>query len=332
MAGTLNIWVTRPLFDDVIDRLREHAEVRVSAQDNAPDAQDLKQGLAEVDGALLGLADRVDADTLAGNTRLKAVANVGVGYNNLDIDALTAAGVMATNTPDVLTETTADHAWALLMSAARRVGEAERFVRAGRWQGLRFDQFLGHDIHGRTLGILGMGRIGRAVARRAAGFGMRVIYHNRSQLDASVERECAAHYVSREALLAQSDHLVLLLPYTPEAHHIIDTTALAAMKPGAVLVNIGRGGLVDDVALAAALRDGPLAAAGLDVFEGEPKVCTELLACENAVLTPHIGSATEATRRAMANLAVDNLLAALDLGQQAGDPPSLINHELKRKR
>lgn len=332
MAEALRVWITRPLFDDVLARVREYAQVRVSPLQQAPDAAELKRGLAEVDGAILNLADRVDATTLDGNTRLKAVANASVGYNNLDIEALTAAGVQATNTPDVLNETTADHAWALMLAASRRVAEGDRFIRAGRWKRLGFAEFLGRDVHGRTLGILGMGRIGQAVARRAQGFGMRVIYHNRSPLDAATERACRAEYVDKAALLARSDQLLLLLPYTPAAHHIIGAAELAAMKPGAVLVNIARGGLVDDQALAASLRDGPLAAAGLDVFEGEPAVCAALRACENAVLTPHIGSATEATRRAMAHRAVDNLLAALDCGPDAGHPPCLLNPGARRKR
>jgi len=231
----------------------------------------------------------------------------------------------------VLDESVADYAWALMLAAARRVGAAERWLRAGRWHGMRFDDWLGVDVHGKTLGILGMGRIGQAIARRAAGFGMPVIYHNRHRLSADIEQDCKARYVEKHALLAESDHLILVLPYTPENRHTIGAAELAMMKPHAVLVNIARGGLVDDAALAAALREGRLAAAGLDVFEAEPAVHPDLLALDNAVLSPHIGSATEATRRVMATLAADNVMAALGHGPHAGRPPTPINAELLTK-
>jgi gluconate 2-dehydrogenase len=250
-----------------------------------------------------------------------------VGYNNLDIEALTRAGILASNTPDVLTESVADYAWALMLAAARRVSASERWLRAGKWPGSnqRFDDWLGLDVHGRTLGILGMGRIGQGIARRAAGFDMRVLYHNRSRLPEMVERECQATLVSKADLLRQADYLVLVLPFTAENHHAIGAPELAQMKPSAVLVNIARGGIVDDAALAAALRDGKLAAAGLDVFEGEPAVHPDLMALDNAVLSPHIASASEETRRAMANLAADNVIAALGFGEAAGKPPTPLN-------
>jgi gluconate 2-dehydrogenase len=214
----------------------------------------------------------------------------------------------------------------LLLAAARRVGAAERWLRAGQWQGaMRFDDWLGVDVHGKTLGILGMGRIGQAVARRASGFDMRVLYHNRSRLPGPIEKECAAQWVDKSALLREADHLVLVLPYTRENHHIIGAGELAQMKPGSVLVNIARGGLVDEAALAASLREGHLAAAGLDVYEDEPVVHPDLLALEQVVLSPHLGSASADTRRNMANLAVDNVLAGLGLGPKAGHPPAAIN-------
>ena len=235
---------------------------------------------------------------------------MAVGYNNFDIDAMTAGGVLATNAPDVLTETTADFGFALLMATARRLTESEHYLRAGKWNRWSYDMFAGSDIHGAVLGILGMGRIGQGIAKRGAlGFGMKVIYHNRSRLDASLEAECKARYVSKEELLKTVDHLILVLPYSPETHHTIGATELALMKPTATLVNIARGGIVDDAALAAALRDKRIAAAGLDVFEGEPAVNPALLTVPNVVLTPHIASATLPTRLAMANLAADNLLA-----------------------
>ncbi len=319
------VWVSRPLFPEVVAKLAEHFEVLAESEDQRRSPEQLRAKLAEVDGALLGLADRVDAAVLAGNRRLKAIANLGVGYNNLDIDALNAAGIVATNTPDVLTESVADYAWALLLAAARRVSAAERWLRAGHWQGMRFDDWLSVDVHGKALGILGMGRIGQAVARRAAGFGMAVSYHNRRPLPAELEQACRARYVDKPTLLRESDHLVLVLPFTPENRHAIGAPELAAMKPTAVLVNIARGGIVDDAALAAALREGRLGAAGLDVFEGEPAVHADLLKLDNVVLSPHIASATADTRRAMASLAADNLIAALGRGPRAGRPPTPIN-------
>jgi glyoxylate/hydroxypyruvate/2-ketogluconate reductase len=218
--------------------------------------------------------------------------------------------VLATNAPDVLTETTADFGFALLMATARRVTESEHYLRAGKWTQWSYDMFAGSDIHGATLGVLGMGRIGQGIAKRGAhGFGMKVIYHNRSRLDASLEAECKASYVSKEDLLRTADHVVLVLPYSTASHHTIGAAELAMMKPTATLVNIARGGILDDAALAAALRDKRIAAAGLDVFEGEPQVHPDLLTVPNVVLTPHIASASLPTRLAMARLAADNLIA-----------------------
>jgi gluconate 2-dehydrogenase len=229
---------------------------------------------------------------------------------------MTARGVLGTNTPDVLTETTADFGFALMMATARRMAESEHFLRAGLWNQWRYDMFAGADIHGATLGILGMGRIGQGIARRGAhGFGMQVIYHNRSHLDAATEADCKARWVSKEELLKSADHLVLVLPYSAQSHHAIGAAELAQMKPTATLVNIARGGIVDDAALAAALRNKTIAAAGLDVFEGEPQVHPDLLTVPNVVLTPHIASASLPTRLAMANLAADNLIQFLTQGK-----------------
>lgn len=322
------VWVSRPLFPEIVTALEQYFEVVAETADQKRSASQLKDILAGFDGALVGLNDRVDAAVLEGNDRLKAIANLGVGYNNLDIAAMTRAGILASNTPEVLNESVADYAWALLLAAARRVGAAERWLRAGQWHGMRFDDWLGVDVHGKTLGILGMGRIGQAIARRAQGFGMPVLYHNRHRLPESLEQSCGARHVDKPALLRESDHLLLVLPFTPENRHAIGAAELALMKPRAVLVNIARGGIVDDAALAAALREGRLGAAGLDVFEGEPAVHADLRALENVVLSPHIASATEDTRRAMATLAADNLIAALGHGPQAGHPPTPINPEV----
>ncbi|KAF1718128.1 D-glycerate dehydrogenase [Pseudoxanthomonas yeongjuensis] len=318
------VWVSQPLFDDVIARLGEYFEVVSTSQVSEYTPQQVSAALAEVDGALITLNERIGSEQIAGAQRLRAIANVGVGYNNLDVPALSAAGIIATNTPDVLTETTADFGFALLMATARRITEAERWLREGHWRQWSFQNLLGADLHGSTLGILGMGRIGQGIARRASGFDMKVLYHNRSRLPEAVERQTRASYVGFDALLAQADHLVLVLPYSKENHHLIDARALLQMKPTATLVNIARGGIVDEGALADALGNGRLAAAGLDVFEGEPAVDPRLLALRNVVLTPHIASGSLATRRAMVSLAVDNLIAAMGFGPDAGSPPNQI--------
>lgn len=325
MSTKPRVWVSQPLFEDILGQLAEHFELACETQVRTYSSDELAERLAPLDGALITLNERIGAAEIASARNLRAIANVGVGHNNLDLDAFSAAGIAATNTPDVLTETTADLGFALLMATARRITEAESLLRAGKWNSWSFTTLLGADLHGSTLGILGMGRIGQAIARRARGFGMRVRYHNRSQLKPEVETEVGASYVGFDELLSRSDHLVLVLPYTPASHHLIDAGALAKMKPTATVVNIARGGIIDELALADALANGRLAGAGLDVFEGEPRVRPELLALKNVVLTPHIGSASLATRRAMVQLAVDNLIAAMGVGPNAGNPPSILN-------
>ena len=318
------VWVSQPLFDDILARLEAHFEVARTSEVANHDSAAIAASLRDADGALVTLNDRIGAAEITGAGRLRAIANVAVGYDNLDVAALQARGIIATNTPDVLTETTADLGFALMMAAARRIGEAERWLRGGHWRQWAFTTMLGADVHGSTLGILGMGRIGQAIARRAIGFGMRTVYHNRNRLPEAVERDCRAGYVSFDELLAQADHLLLVLPYAAENHHIVDAAALARMKPGATLVNIARGGLVDEDALADALAAGRLAAAGLDVFEHEPQINPRLLSLPNVILTPHIGSGSVATRRAMVAMAVDNLIAALGFGPDAGRPPNPV--------
>ena len=318
MAATAKpaILVARAVFPEVIDALRQHFEVDTNDDDVALTPVELTQRLQGKVGVLTTGSERVDAALLATCPQLRIAANIAVGFNNFDVPAMTAAGVLGTNTPDVLTETTADFGFALIMATARRLTESEHFLRAGQWNKWALDMFAGADVHGSTLGILGMGRIGQAIARRGAlGFGMKVIYHNRSRLDAGIEAELRARYVSKDQLLQQADHLILVLPYSAESHHAIGAAEIARMKPTATLVNIARGGIVDDAALAAALRERRIAAAGLDVFEGEPKVHPDLLTVPNVVLTPHIASATLATRRAMAQLAADNVIAYLTEGR-----------------
>lgn len=323
-AARPRVYVAQPLFADVLAPLAAHAELVVEPVEGRRDAAALAAGLREADAAIVTIAERVDAAAIAGAGRLRIVANVGVGYDNLDLAALRAAGIAASNTPDVLTDTVADFAFALLLGAARRVTEAERWLRDGHWQRWSFDRLLGRDVHGATLGILGMGRIGQAIAERARGFRMTVLYHNRRALPPALEQACAARRVEHDELLRRSDFLIVAVPYTPATHHLIDAAALARMKPDAFLVNIARGGVVDDAALAAALAAGRLGGAALDVFEGEPKVDPGLLAADHVVLTPHIASASRDTRRAMVAMAVANVLAALGHGPQAGRPPNLI--------
>lgn len=325
MTARPAVLVARAVFPEVVERLAQHFEVESNPEDRIWGKAELAERLRGKSGAFITGSERIDAEVLDANPQLKAVCNMAVGYNNIDVDACTARGVLATNTPDVLTETTADFGFALVLAAARRIAESEHYLRAGRWTKWSYDMFIGSDVHGATLGILGMGRIGQAIARRGAlGFGMKVIYHNRSRLDAQVEASVGARYVGKEDLLRQSDHLVIVVPYSPASHHAIGENELALMKPSATLVNVARGGVVDDAALARALRERRIAAAGLDVFEGEPKLHPDLLKVPNVVLTPHIASATVATRRAMADLAADNLIAALT----GGTPPTPINPQV----
>jgi len=326
MTSNQRVVVSRRIFPALIDELRGEFDILSNQDDVAWTAGELATALRDADGALLTAGDRIDESLLAQCPRLKVVANIAVGYNNLDLAACTRHGVAATNTPDVLNEATADHAWALLLAAARRVGESERWLRAGQWKRWTFEMFMGAEISGTTLGVLGMGRIGRAIARRASGFSMSVIYHNRTRLPAGLAG--GARHVAMPELLRESDHLVLVVPYSTAVHHLIDAAALAQMKRTAVLVNIARGGVVDDAALVAALRAGRLAAAGLDVFENEPALHPGLLELENVVMTPHIASSTRATRAAMAKLAISNLRQAL-ADQQ---PASLLNPEVLQNR
>ena len=307
-----SILVARGIFPEIIAKLAQHFDVISNPTDEIWTKAQLIEKLHGCQGVFTTGGERIDAELLAACPDLKICANMAVGYNNFDVPAMTAAGVQATNAPDVLTETTADFGFALLMATARRVTESEHYLRAGQWTKWSYDMFAGSDIHGSTLGIIGMGRIGQGIAKRGAhGFGMKVLYHNRSRLSDELEAQCKATYVSKDELLKTADHVVLVVPYSAESHHTIGSAELALMKPTATLVNIARGGIVDDAALAKALRDKRIAAAGLDVFEGEPAVHPDLLTVPNVVLTPHIASATIPTRLAMANLAADNLIAVL---------------------
>ncbi len=325
MSNKPKILVTRAIFPDQLAHLEKAFEVRSNQADQVFTPAELQKELSSVVGALVTGSERIDASALLNAKDLKIAANISVGYNNFDVPAMSSAGVMATNTPDVLTDTTADFGFALLMATARRITESEHWIRNGQWDKWSIvHNPLGMDLHHSTIGIIGMGRIGQGIAKRAFGFGMKVIYHNRSRLSPEDEKACGATYVSKEDLLRTADHVVLVLPYTAQNHHTIGAPEIALMKPTATLINIARGSIVDDGALAKALQAGKIFAAGLDVFEGEPQVHPELLKCSNIVLAPHIASASEKTRRAMVDLAVENLRAALD-GKR---PPSLINAEV----
>ena len=315
------VLVTREVFEEVLAYLGETLEVE-SNQGDVPLAPEvLRARLLDKQGVMCALTDRIDAGLLAATPALKAVCNIAVGYNNIDVPACTGRGVMVTNTPGVLDETTADLVWTLLLATARRLTEAEAYLRNGEWSGWYLKQLLGMDVHHATLGIVGMGRIGQVIARRALGFRMGVLYHNRKRLEASIESALHARYASLDELLSQADFVVLQVPYAPDTHHLIGARELKKMKPTAILINAARGGIVDDAALIEALQRGTIHAAGLDVFENEPKLNPGFLALKNVVLAPHIGSSTRATRLAMAMTAARNLVAALS-GQT---PPNLIN-------
>ena len=319
------IVVTREVFDETIAFLEGHCEVEANQADVPLTAAQIAQRLKDAQALMCSLTDKVDAGLIAQCPHLKVVANIAVGYNNIDIAACSARGIMVTNTPGVLDDSTADLAWTLMLATARRLTEVEANIRSGDWTGWRLKQWLGVDVHHATLGIIGMGRIGQVIARRAAGFDMRVIYHNRTRLDAAIEQRLNATWVTQDELLAQADFVVLQMPYSPETHHLIGAKELARMKPTAILINSTRGGVVDDAALIDALTVGTIRAAGLDVFENEPKLNPGFLALKNVVLSPHIGSSTETTRRAMAMTAAANAVAALN----GALPPNLLNPKVK---
>ncbi|MCA1283429.1 D-glycerate dehydrogenase [Saccharopolyspora sp. 7B] len=308
----MRIVVTRNLPEPAVALLRTAGEVHVCERDRALDPADLRRVVAGADAVVAMLGDRVDgAFADAAGPQLKVVANVAVGYDNVDVPELTGRGVTVTNTPGVLTDATADLAFALVLMATRRLGEGERLIRSGTPWFFHLGFMLGTGLQGKTLGIIGLGGIGQAVARRARAFGMRIAYSGRRRVAAGVEAELDARFLPQDELLRESDVISLHCPLTEQTRHLIDAAALAAMKPSAVLVNTSRGPVVDEAALAAALRAGWIAAAGLDVFEEEPAVHPELLELDNAVLVPHLGSATEETRTAMAELAARNVVGVL---------------------
>jgi glyoxylate reductase len=328
-GGQPGVLVTRRLPQVAMDAIAERFDATVHQGEQAMPRDELLAAVAGRAGAITLLTERVDDELLdAAGPQLAIVANYAVGFDNIDLDACTRHGVMASNTPGVLTETTADTAWALLMAAARRVPEGDRFLRSRTpwiWGPM---MMLGQDIHGKTLGIVGFGRIGQALARRARGFGMRILFHDAYPPPPDVVSELGAESRELNDLLAESDFVSLHVNLTPDTRHLIGREALAAMKPTAVVVNTSRGPVIDEAALAEALEGGVIFAAGLDVFENEPQVHPRLLELDNAVIIPHLGSATVETRDAMGMLAVENLTAALD-GRR---PPTLLNPEVWEER
>lgn len=323
----MKVLITNRFPEDVVHRISAAHEVSGHFQDVPMGYQQLLDQAASCHGLLCMLSDTVDSALLDRAPKLKVVSNCAVGFDNIDVEAATKRGVLVTNTPGVLTNATADLAMALILSVGRRVVEGDRLVRQGQFRFWAPFHFLGHEISGKTLGIIGLGRIGRAVARRADGFDMPVIYHNRQRLDPNREKALGVTYLSLEQLLARADIVSLHVPLTPETHHLIGAHELDCMKPGAYLINTARGPVVDELALQAALQNKRIAGAGLDVYEDEPNLTPGLVDFDNVVLLPHVGSATVETRRRMAEMAVDNLLAGL-----AGEkPPNCVNPEVLGK-
>jgi lactate dehydrogenase-like 2-hydroxyacid dehydrogenase len=317
--------VTKRIYPEAIAYLCERVEVDYENSDEGLTPEALRERVRGKQAIVSQLTDRFDAALIEALEGVRVIANVAVGFDNIDVPAATRRGVMVTNTPDVLTDTTADFAWALLMAAARRVVEGHHFVHSGRWSKWRIDLLVGQDVHHRTIGIFGMGRIGQAVARRASGFSMRILYHDARRAAPEVEQALGLEFVDKETLLRESDFVTLHVPLLPETRKLIGAPELAMMKKDAILVNTARGPVVDEAALADALERRVIAAAGLDVFETEPNVHPKLLAVENVVVAPHIASASVATRRRMSMMAAENAVAAIE-GRR---PPNLLNPEVK---
>ena len=318
------VLISQKIFDEVVAMVRQHFEVDWNQSETPLFPSVLIQRLRDKMGAIILLTDRIDEEVLSKCSELKIVSNVAVGYNNIDVEACTRRGVMVTNTPGVLDDTTADLTWALLLATARRIVESDQYLRSSQWKGWGLMQFLGYDVHHKVIGICGLGRIGQRVARRAKGFDMRILYTDIIRAAPSLEEELGALFVDKKTLLSQSDFITLHVPLMPETTHYISTADFALMKPSAILINASRGPVVDEKALVQALKEGRIAGAGLDVYEKEPEVEPGLLEMKNVVLTPHIASASHESRLKMAIMAAENLVAGL-MGKL---PPNLVNEEV----
>lgn len=318
------ILITRKIFDEVVAFVKEHFEVEDNQGDSPLSPPELIRRLQGKAGAIILLTDQISEALLSQCAGLKIVSNVAVGYNNIDVEACTRHGVMVTNTPGVLDDTTADLTWALLLATARRVVEADQYLRSLQWRGWKLMEFLGFDVHHKTLGICGLGRIGQRVARRAKGFDMQIFYTDVVRASASVEKELGARFVDKKTLLAESDFVTLHVPLDPRTVHYISRAELALMKSTAILINASRGPVVDERALVQALQEKKIAGVGMDVYEREPEIEPGLLQMKNVVLLPHIASASRETRLRMATMAAENLVAGLN-GQR---PPNLVNEEV----
>lgn len=317
------VFVTRRIPDAGLSIVREHCEITLNEEERSLTTREIIEGVKSKDGLLCLLTDAISADVMDASQNLKVISNYAVGYNNIDVEGATKRGIMVTNTPGVLTETTADLAWALLMDAARRIAEGDRFTRAGKFKGWEPMLLLGQDVYRATLGIVGFGRIGQAVARRALGFNMKVLYHQRNRASVEVEKQLNAAYASFEELLKTSDFISLHCPLTLETTHLMGDKEFNMMKNNAILINTARGPVVDEAALVRALKDRRIAGAGLDVYEREPELAPGLAELDNVVIPPHLGSASFQTRNKMAQMAAENLVAALS----GKVPPNLVNQD-----
>lgn len=328
MNAKPKVLITNRIPEEGMRIVEEHCEVKVFDYEGALSREVLLKEVKGMDGIISLLTDKIDSEVMdAAGPQLKVVANYAVGFDNIDVEEATRRGIMVTNTPGVLTDTTADLAWALLLAAARRIVEGDKFVRQGKYEAWKPMLLLGTDVHHATLGVIGFGRVGRAVARRAMGFDMKVIYYDVQRVSEELEREFNAEYKPLDQLLQEADFISIHLPLTKETRHLIGERELKMMKKEAYLVNSARGPIVDEKALAKALKEGWIRGAGLDVFEHEPQVEPELLGLDNVVLAPHLGSASYATRAKMATMAADNLVKALK-GEM---PPNLVNPEVAKK-
>jgi lactate dehydrogenase-like 2-hydroxyacid dehydrogenase len=322
-----HVLITQKIFDEAVALVKKHFEVDYNPSEAPLPPPLLVKRLQEKKGAITLLTDRIDETVLSQCPELRIVSNVAVGYNNVDIEACTRRGVMVTNTPGVLDDTTADFTWTLILGTARRLVESDTFLRSSQWKGWGLMEFLGHDVHHKVLGICGLGRIGQGVARRARGFEMKILYTDAVRAVPSIEEALGAQFVEKKVLLARSDFITLHVPLTPQTTHYISTPEFELMKPTSILINASRGPVVDEKALVKALQDRKIAGAGLDVYENEPRVEPALVGMTNVVLAPHIASASGETRLRMATMAAENVIAGLT-GKR---PPNLVNEKAFRE-